>query len=43
MQEAMGIGMDLLMALNAVSVEAHAVGCLYKDLCGLGRVGMCLE
>jgi hypothetical protein len=32
MQEAVGVGVDLLVALNAVSVEAHAVGCLYKDL-----------
>jgi hypothetical protein len=32
MQEAMGIGVDLLMALDTVRVEAHVVDCLYKDL-----------
>jgi hypothetical protein len=32
MQEAVGIRVNLLMTLNTISVEAHAVGCLYKDL-----------
>jgi hypothetical protein len=33
MQEAMGIGVDFFMALDAVGIEAaHAVDCLYKDL-----------
>jgi hypothetical protein len=37
MQEAMGVGMDLLVALNAVHVEAHAANCLCKDLCDSGN------
>jgi hypothetical protein len=32
-QETVGIGMDLLVALDAISVEAaHTRDCLYKDL-----------
>jgi hypothetical protein len=31
MQEAVGVGVDLLVALNAVSVEAHAANCLYAN------------
>jgi hypothetical protein len=26
-----GIGVDLLVALDTVAVEAHVVGCLYAD------------
>jgi hypothetical protein len=36
MQEAMGVGVDLPMALDAVYVEAHTAVCLYKDLCEIG-------
>jgi hypothetical protein len=32
MQKAVGIGVNLLVALNAVHVEAHAIDCLYEDL-----------
>jgi hypothetical protein len=33
MQEAVGIGMDFFVALDAISVEAaHVKDCLYKDL-----------
>jgi hypothetical protein len=33
MQEAVGLGVNLLVALDAVHVEAHAASCLYEDLC----------
>jgi hypothetical protein len=29
MQEAVGIRVDLLVALDTVAIEAHTVGCLY--------------
>jgi hypothetical protein len=31
MQKAVGVGVDLSVALDAVHVEAHAVDCLYED------------
>jgi hypothetical protein len=41
MQKAMGIGVDLLVALDAVHVEAHPAICLYKDfLCEWMGVGV---
>jgi hypothetical protein len=43
MQETVRIRMDLLVALNAVGVEAHAVCCLCKDLCEIEGIGMCLK
>jgi hypothetical protein len=42
MQETVGVRMDLLVALNAVSVEAHVVGCLYEDLYEMREYEGCL-
>jgi hypothetical protein len=36
MQETVGSGVDFPVALDAIGVEAHMVGCLYKDLCEEG-------
>jgi hypothetical protein len=41
MQETVGIGVNLFVALDAVYVKAHAASCLYKDLCEW-EWGMCL-
>jgi hypothetical protein len=35
--------MDLLVALNAVSVAAHAMVCLCKDLYEIRGYGECIE
>jgi hypothetical protein len=40
MQKAVGVGMHLLVALNAVHVEAHAANCLYKDLYEWEKIGV---
>jgi hypothetical protein len=37
MQEAVRVGVNLLVALNAIGVEAHVRYCLYKDLCRFGK------